>query len=118
FTPFYAMLRAITFSLFGLDSKFLGVMVMGSAIAILFVLPWLDKSPVLSMRYKGWLSKIMLVLFAISFVVLGVIGVLPSTPGRTLVAQVCTAVYFAFFLLMPIYTRLEATKPVPERVTG
>ncbi len=118
FTPFYAMLRAITFSLFGLDAKFLGVIVMGAAIAILFVLPWLDKSPVRSMRYKGWISKVMLLLFAISFIILGVLGVLPTTEVRTLVAQLCTALYFAFFLLMPIYTRLEKTKPVPERVTG
>lgn len=118
FTPFYAMLRAINFSLFGLDAKFLGVIVMGAAIAILFVLPWLDKSPVRSMRYKGMISKLFLVAFAISFVILGVLGVLPSTPGRTILAQVTTATYFAYFILMPWYTRMESTKPVPERVTG
>lgn len=118
FTPFYAILRAITFSLFGLDAKFLGVVFMGAAIAILFVLPWLDRSPVRSIRYKGWYSKIGLVLFCISFVVLGVLGVLPSTPGRTLVAQIATAVYFLYFILMPWYTRIEKCKPVPERVTG
>ncbi len=118
FTPFYAMLRAITFPMFGLDAKFWGVVVMGGAIAILFVLPWLDKSPVRSMRYKGWISKIFLVLFAISFVILGVLGALPSTPGRTAVAQLCTAIYFAYFILMPWYTKFESTKPVPERVTG
>ena len=118
FTPFYAILRAITFSLFGLDAKFLGVVCMGAAIAVLFVLPWLDRSPVRSMRYKGWMSKVMLLLFSISFIILGVLGVLPSTEGRTILAQVCTAIYFAFFLLMPIYTKLEKTKPVPERVTG
>ena len=71
FTPFYAMLRAITFPMFGLDAKFWGVVVMGAAIAILFVLPWLDRSPVRSIRYKGNLSKIMLVLFGIAFVMLG-----------------------------------------------
>ncbi|OOV88440.1 cytochrome b [Oceanospirillum linum] len=118
FTPFYAMLRAITFPMFGLDAKFWGVVVMGGAIAILFVLPWLDKSPVRSMRYKGWISKIFLVLFAISFVILGVLGALPSTPGRTALAQLCTAIYFAYFILMPWYTKFESTKPVPERVTG
>ncbi|MED5252924.1 MAG: cytochrome b N-terminal domain-containing protein, partial [Pseudomonadota bacterium] len=118
FTPFYAILRAITFSLFGLDAKFLGVVCMGAAIAVLFVLPWLDRSPVRSMRYKGWMSKVMLLLFCISFVILGILGVLPSTTGRTILAQVCTAIYFAFFLLMPLYTKLEKTKPVPERVTG
>jgi len=87
-------------------------------VAILFVLPWLDRSPVRSMRYKGWMSKVMLLLFCISFVILGILGVLPSTTGRTILAQVCTAIYFAFFLLMPLYTKLEKTKPVPERVTG
>ena len=74
FTPFYAMLRAITFPMFGLDAKFWGVVVMGAAIAILFVLPWLDRSAVRSIRYKGNLSKLMLVLFSISFVTLGVLG--------------------------------------------
>ncbi len=118
FTPFYAMLRAINFPLFGLDAKFLGVIVMGAAIAILFVLPWLDKSPVRSMRYKGMISKLFLVAFAISFVILGVLGALPSTPGRTILAQVTTAIYFAYFILMPWYTKFESTKPVPERVTG
>ncbi|WP_416884977.1 cytochrome b [Marinospirillum sp.] len=118
FTPFYAILRAITFSLFGLDAKFLGVVFMGAAIAVLFVLPWLDRSPVRSIRYKGWMSKIALILFCISFVVLGVLGALPSTPGRTLVAQIATAVYFLYFILMPFYTRMEKCKPVPERVTG
>lgn len=118
FTPFYAMLRAVTFSLFGLDAQFLGVMCMGAAIAVLFVLPWLDRSPVRSMRYKGWMSRIMLALFVVSFIALGVLGTLPSTGGRTLLAQLCTFIYFAFFLLMPVYTRWEATKSVPERVTG
>jgi ubiquinol-cytochrome c reductase cytochrome b subunit len=118
FTPFYAMLRAVTFPLFGLDAKFWGVVVMGAAIAILFVLPWLDRSPVKSIRYKGWMSKVALLIFIISFVTLGVLGVLPATEGRTVVSQICTALYFAFFILMPFYTRMERTKPVPERVTG
>lgn len=115
FTPFYAMLRAIPPIA---ASQFPGVVVMGGAIAILFVLPWLDRSPVKSMRYKGWMSKVMLVIFAISFVILGYLGVVASSPGRTLVAQICTALYFAYFFLMPFYTRMESTKPVPERVTG
>ena len=118
FTPFYAILRAITFPLFGLDAKFWGVVAMGAAIAILFVLPWLDRSPVRSIRYKGWLSKLWLLVFAICFVILGVLGAIPATPERTLLAQICTALYFAFFILMPWYTRMESTKPVPERVTG
>lgn len=115
FTPFYAMLRAIPPIA---ASQFPGVVVMGAAIAILFVLPWLDRSPVKSMRYKGWISKVWLVIFAISFVVLGYLGVVPSSPGRTVAAQICTGLYFAYFFLMPFYTRMERTKPVPERVTG
>jgi len=111
FTPFYAILRAV-------PDKLMGVIAMGAAIAVLFVLPWLDRSPVRSMRYKGWISKVFLLVFCIAFVILGVLGVLAPTPGRTLLSQVCTVLYFAYFLLMPFYTRLEKTKPVPERVTG
>ena len=115
FTPFYAILRAVP-AIGG--SAFPGVLAMGAAIAVLFVLPWLDRSPVKSIRYKGWLSKLWLVIFCVSFVVLGVLGAIPATPGRTLLSQVCTVLYFAFFILMPFYTRMEKTKPVPERVTG
>ena len=111
FTPFYAILRAV-------PDKLMGVIAMGGAIAVLFVLPWLDRSPVKSMRYKGLLSKLALVAFCISFVILGVLGVLSPTPERTLVSRICTVIYFAYFLLMPIYTSIEKTKPVPERVTG
>ncbi|MCG6656444.1 cytochrome bc complex cytochrome b subunit [Halomonas campisalis] len=118
FTPFYAILRAITFDIGPLQAEFLGVVFMGGAIAVLFVLPWLDRSPVRSMRYKGWMSKVALLLFAISFVILGILGAIPATPIRTAVAQLCTVLYFAFFLLMPLYTKLEKSKPVPERVTG
>lgn len=115
FTPFYAMLRAVP-PMFG--SQFPGVVVMGAAIAILFVMPWLDRSPVRSMRYKGMVSKVMLGVFAICFVILGYLGVVPSTDLGTLLAQVCTFLYFVYFLAMPFYTRMESTKPVPERVTG
>ena len=111
FTPFYAILRAV-------PDKLMGVIAMGAAIAVLFVLPWLDRSPVKSMRYKGWLSKTWLLVFCVSFLILGVLGVLPPTDGRTLVARICTILYFAYFILMPFYTRMEKTKPVPERVTG
>ena len=111
FTPFYAILRAV-------PDKLMGVVAMGGAIAVLFVLPWLDRSPVKSMRYKGWMSKIWLWVFCISFVILGVLGVLAPTPERTLLARICTILYFAYFILMPFYTRMEKTKPVPERVTG
>ena len=111
FTPFYAILRAV-------PDKLMGVIAMGGAIAVLFVLPWLDRSPVKSMRYKGWISKLWLLIFCISFVVLGWLGVVPATEERTLVARICTVLYFAYFILMPFYTRMEKTKPVPERVTG
>lgn len=117
YTPFYSMLRAATFPLFGLDAKLWGLIVMAGAIVIPFVLPWLDKSPVKSMRYKGLGSKVMLILFVISFFILGYLGTVHPTPGRTVVAQVCTGIYFAYFLLMPWYTAVEKTKSVPERVT-
>lgn len=120
YTPFYAMLRA-TPSMFG--SAFPGVIVMGAAIAILFVMPWLDRSPVKSMRYKGWMSKLWLGIFVVSFVVLGYLGVQPSDGhtlgiGNTALAQILTITYFLYFILMPIYTSLETCKPVPERLTG
>ncbi len=116
FTAFYAMLRAVTYPLFGLDAKFWGVVVMGAAIAILFVLPWLDRSPVRSMKYKGMQSKVWLGIFVVSFVVLSVLGALPATPGRTLVAQIGTTLYFLYFILMPWYTRSEKASPAPDRV--
>ncbi len=118
YTPFYSMLRAVTYPLFGLDAKFWGLLVMFGAIAILFVLPWLDKSPVRSMRYKGWYSRIALLLFIVSFIILGVLGTQSVSPLKTLLAQIMTVVYFAYFFAMPWYTRKESTFPVPERVTG
>ena len=114
FTPYYAMLRAVP-PMFG--SQFPGVVVMFGAILIMFLLPWLDRSPVKSIRYKGQLSKIALGIFVVSFIVLAYLGMQPSTPIGTFFARVFTILYFLFFLLMPIYTKLEATKPVPERVT-
>ena len=117
FTPFYSMLRASTFPLFGLTAKFWGLVVMGAAILIPMMLPWLDRSPVKSMRYKGWISKVMLALFVLSFFVLGYLGTIHATPLTTAIAQVGTIIYFAYFLLMPWYTRVEKTKPPPERVT-
>ncbi|MBU0562049.1 MAG: cytochrome bc complex cytochrome b subunit, partial [Gammaproteobacteria bacterium] len=103
FTPFYAILRAV-------PDKLLGVIAMGAAIAVLFVLPWLDRSPVKSMKYKGWMSKVTLLAFCVSFIILGVLGVLAPTPERTLLARICTAIYFGYFILMPFYTKLEKTK--------
>ncbi len=117
YTPYYSMLRAATFPLFGMDAKFWGLVVMAGAIAILFVLPWLDRSPVRSIRYKGWGSKLFLAAFVITFFILGYLGTVHPTPGKTALAQVCTLVYFGYFLLMPWYTAVEKTKPVPERTT-
>ena len=87
FTPFYSMLRASTFPLFGLTAKFWGLVVMGAAILIPMMLPWLDRSPVKSMRYKGWISKVMLALFVVSFFVLGYLGTIHATPLTTAIAQ-------------------------------
>jgi len=111
YTPYYAILRAV-------PSKLGGVIAMGAAIAILFVLPWLDKSPVKSMRYKGTQSKIWLGLFVVSFIGLGYLGAVPSDPVKTVISQILTIIYFLFFLLMPFYTSMETVKAVPDRVTG
>ena len=110
FTPFYAILRAV-------PSKFGGVMAMGGAIVVLFLLPWLDRSPVKSIRYKGMLYKIILTVFIISFLVLGYLGTQPATPILTNFARVFSILYFLFFLLMPFYSKMDRTKPVPDRVT-
>ncbi|WP_066015252.1 cytochrome b [Endozoicomonas atrinae] len=118
FGAFYSILRAITFDIGPIDSKLGGVIAMGGAIAILFVLPWLDRSPVKSWRYKGIISRTSIVIFAFVFILLTWLGTQPATVTYTLIAQICTLIYFAFFLLMPFYTRWEKTKPVPERVTG
>ncbi|GAB1262224.1 ubiquinol-cytochrome c reductase [Aurantivibrio plasticivorans] len=116
FTPFYSMLRAVTFDIGPLNSKFLGFVVMGAAIAILFVLPWLDRSKVKSIRYKGWFSRIALIVFASAFVILGVLGVKSPTAERSALAQICTVIYFAYFIGMPFWTSREKTLPEPERV--
>jgi ubiquinol-cytochrome c reductase cytochrome b subunit len=112
FTPFYAILRAI-------PDKLGGVIAMGGAIFMLFLLPWLDRGKVRSIRYRGLSYKIALALFAIAFIVLGYLGLQQPTPVKTLVAQIGTATYFGFFLFLWVYTffGLEKTKPVPERVT-
>ncbi len=116
FTPFYAILRAITFDIGPLNSKFLGFVAMAAAIAILFVLPWLDKSPVKSIRYKGTFSRVSLLVFSAAFVILGYLGVQSPTPARTGLAQACTLIYFAYFIGMPFWTRSERTLPEPDRV--
>jgi ubiquinol-cytochrome c reductase cytochrome b subunit len=119
FTPFYSILRAAsTYELFGLPGKMWGMFTMAGAVAILFVVPWLDRSPVKSMRYKGWLSRIALLLFVAAFIILGVLGTKIVAPARTVLAQICTLYYFAFFIAMPWYTRMEKTTTPPARLTG
>ena len=123
-TPYYSILRAVTFEWLPGGAKLWGVMAMGLAIVLIFFLPWLDRSKVKSIRYRGWMYKTMLALFAVTFVMLGYLGT--KNPGhidliwfKNLVwAQIGLAIYFAFFLLMPIYTRLDRTKPEPDRLTG
>ncbi len=115
FTPFYAILRAVP-SFAG--TQVWGVLAMGAAVVIIAFLPWLDKSPVKSIRYRGPIYKLALTLFVIAFVGLGILGAVPSTPVRTLLAQLLSFVYFGFFLLMPWYSKIDSTKPVPTRVTG
>ena len=110
FTPFYAILRAV-------PDKLMGVILMGLAIGLFFLLPWLDRSPVKSIRYRGWIYKLALTLFAICFVGLGYIGVKPAVGIYPLLGRIFSVGYFAFFLLMPFYTRIDKTKPVPDRVT-
>ena len=130
FTPFYAMLRAVP-AMFG--SQFPGVAVMEAAVLILFALPWLDRSPVRSIRYKGPIFKWALAVFVVSFLILGYLGVattdvwgkmpafLPIIGGvevATIVSRVLTLAYFGFFLLMPWYSAIDKCKPEPERVTA
>jgi ubiquinol-cytochrome c reductase cytochrome b subunit len=136
FTPYYTILRAVP-PLF--DSQFPGVLAMGIAVMILFFLPWLDRSPVKSIRYRGTLWKSWLAAFVVAFVVLGYLGTEPTTVwgqfavsddsfvGRTIldtkdvatwVGRLGTLVYFAFFLAMPWYTARDKCRVVPERVSA
>ena len=128
FTPYYAMLRAVPSFL---GTQVWGVMVMACAVLIFFALPWLDKGPVKSIRYRGGLYKAWLAAFVVSFLVLGYLGTVPITvwgqfvggspfygaDKATVVARVLTVVYFLFFLLKPWYTARDRTTPVPERTT-
>ena len=130
FTPYYSILRAVPPVM---NSQFPGVAAMGLSVMVFALLPWLDKGKVKSIRYRGGLYKKWLAAFVISFLVLGYLGTVPSNvwgqfaatlpvvggaDRATVVARVFTVIYFAFFALMPIYTSLDKTKPVPERVTG
>jgi ubiquinol-cytochrome c reductase cytochrome b subunit len=128
FTPYYSILRAVP-PLF--NSQFPGVLAMGVAVLILFFLPWLDRSPVKSIRYRGVLYKSWLAAFVVVFIILGYLGVKPTTVWgqfgfnaffldtkdiATWVARLCTIVYFLFFFLMPWYSARDKVKPMPERV--
>jgi len=110
FTPYYAMLRAVP------DQR-MGALLMLLAVASFFFLPWLDRSPVKSMRYRGWISRTALALFAVAFVALGYLGLQPATGAYVVLARIFTVLYFAFFWLMPFYTLIDPVRPVPERVT-
>ena len=109
FTPFYAILRAVP------DQRMGALLMLLAVVSFLFV-PWLDRSPVKSMRYRGWMSRTALTLFALSFVMLGYLGLQPAEGLYVVLARVFAVIYFAFFWLMPIYTKLDPVKPVPERV--
>lgn len=116
FTPFYSILRAITFPFLGLDAKFWGVVAMGGAVVILFFLPWLDRSKVKSIRYRPALHKWIYAVFVINFIVLGYLGVKPPSDVGQIVSQIGTLYYFLFFLAMPWWSKLGTFKPVPDRV--
>jgi ubiquinol-cytochrome c reductase cytochrome b subunit len=110
FTPYYAILRAVP------DQR-MGALLMLLAVVSFLFLPWLDRSPVKSIRYRGWISRTALALFAASFVALGYLGLQPATAVYVVLARIFAVVYFAFFWLMPFYTLIDPVKPVPERVT-
>ena len=123
FTPYYSLLRAVTYPLFGIDAKFWGVVAMGAGVVVFAFLPWLDRSPVKSIRYRGPITKVMLTLFVISFFILGFLGTkAPSyaffgaIPGAP-VAQILSVFYFLFFLTMPIWSSLDRCQTEPDRVT-
>jgi ubiquinol-cytochrome c reductase cytochrome b subunit len=110
FTPFYAILKAV-------PDKLMGVMLMGVSVVVLFFMPWLDRSPVKSIRYRSWQYKIMLGLFVIAFIRLGLLGMAEGTPAQTIEMRIWTFVYFAYFILLFFLSPKEKTKPVPDRVT-
>jgi ubiquinol-cytochrome c reductase cytochrome b subunit len=110
-TPYYSILRSV-------PNKLFGVLAMDGALFLWFFLPWLDRSPVKSIRYRGLLYKSALAIFAISFIALGYLGTQPATPIMTMFARGFSIAYFAFFLLMPVYTKLDKTQPVPKRVSS
>jgi len=110
FTPFYAILRAV-------PSQFGGIVAMGLSTMFFMFLPWLDRSPVKSIRYRGMNYRIALTAFTISFLALGWLGIQAATPLYTWLARFFSVIYFSFFIFMPFYTAIDNDKPVPERVT-
>ncbi|CAA0083715.1 Cytochrome b [BD1-7 clade bacterium] len=110
FTPFYSVLRAV-------PDKLFGFIAFGASVAILFALPWLDRSPVKSIRYKGPISKMFLLVFTATFLILGVLGVKSPNVERTILAQICSIIYFTFFLAMPFWSKIDKCKPEPDRIT-
>jgi len=117
FTPYYSILRANTFNFFWIDAKVWGVVFMALSLVVFFLLPWLDRSPQKSIRYRSAPFKVALVIFLLAFFLLGWLGMNPVTPLNTLLAQIGTIAYFAFFILMPWFTSIGKGKPVPDRVT-
>ncbi len=110
FTPFYAILRAVPHPLGGF-------LAMGAAVFLFFLLPWLDRSPVKSIRYRGWIYRVALGTFAVSFLALGYLGTQIPTPTSAFLSRFFSVLYFSFFLLMPIYSKIDRARPVPDRVT-
>ncbi|MFV8605389.1 cytochrome b [Ralstonia pseudosolanacearum] len=110
-----AVILALGFAF--IDAKFWGVVVMGGSVVIFFFMPWLDQSPVKSIRYRPGFHKVLLGIFVVAFAVLGYLGIQPPSPAGSIVSQIGTIVYFAFFLAMPVWSRMGTFKPVPERVT-
>jgi ubiquinol-cytochrome c reductase cytochrome b subunit len=117
FTPYYSILRAMVWNFFYIDAKVWGVAAMGASTMIFFFLPWLDRSPVKSIRYRPTMHKAFYAVFVICFFILGYLGTLPPSPGGQIVSQVCMVLYFGFFLGMPWWSRMGQFKPVPDRVT-
>ena len=104
-------------ALYVIEAKVWGVILMGGSLVVFFFLPWLDRSPVKSIRYRGWMLKTALAIFVVAFVILGYLGTQSASGLKVVIAQACTVLYFAFVALMPWYTKIDKTKPVPERVT-
>ena len=111
FTPFYAILRAV-------PDKLMGVMAMGAAILVLFFLPWIDRNPIRSIRYRSLAYKVLLFSFVIAFIVLGYFGMQAPTPAGTFISRLCALIYFGFFVGLYFVSKSEKSKPLPERVTS